>query len=68
MTPDAETNTGPKQTKVQLRLNPASDVDQYGTPPLLVAGTSRSFTQAEAAALLKVRNPHGVAVFQRAKG
>lgn len=68
MAPDANTNTGTKQTKVTLRLHPACDVDQYGTPPLLVKGATRSFTQAEANDLLLVRNPHGVPVFQRVKG
>jgi len=68
MTTDANTSTGAKQTKVTLRINPASDVDEYGTPPILVAGKSTSFTKAEADQLLLVMNPHGVPIFQRVKG
>jgi hypothetical protein len=55
-----------KQTGVKLRLNPASMVDQYGD--LLSKGDTRTFTEAEAAQLLRVRNPHGAPVFQRVKG
>jgi hypothetical protein len=53
-----------KTVTVDLEINPSSGIDVVGdtTPPLLFAGSVFSFTQAEADALLALRNKHGVPI------
>lgn len=63
---DASTKKEPKRkaVTVELEVNPSSGIDVVGdtTPPLLFAGSVFSFTQAEATALLALRNKHGVPI------
>lgn len=58
-----------KAEVVDLELNPSSGIDVLGdsAPPLMFAGSVFGFTNAEAEALLKLRNKHGVPIVRIAK-
>lgn len=58
----ASAKSEPKDGFIEIELNPASGVDVLGADPLLWEGMSRDFTQAEADALLALRNEHGTPI------